>query len=70
MTGTPRAADLPVGTIIVINRFDVYVKDEESPGSPGPWSGTGTRWAVPDEQIDPLLELGATVVRYGFGGQA
>ncbi len=67
MTAAPRAADLPVGTVIVINRFDVYVKDEESAGSPGPWSGTGTRWAVPDEQSGPLLGLGATVLRYGFG---
>ncbi len=64
---TVRAADLSEGTIIVINRRDIYLKEEDSATSNVPWAGMGTMWAIADEQIDPLLELGATVLRHGYG---
>lgn len=70
MTAEVRAADLPEGSIIALRR-DVWIKQAESGDDyPEPWDGTGSRWSVPDEAIDQLLAVGATVVRYGFGEES
>ncbi len=64
-----RAADLPEGSIIALRR-DVWIKQAESgPNDPEPWDGTGSRWSVSDEQTDPLLAVGARVLRHGYGGE-
>ncbi len=63
MTGVPRAADLPDGSVVA-DRDVVYIKNH--PSKTAQWRGTNGGY-VGDWRVDQALAEGAAVVRHGYG---
>jgi hypothetical protein len=68
MAETPRAADLPEGTIIGYASLAV-IKPVPGDNLTWPWASTHNR-LYGDATIDVWLADGASVLRYGYGEQA
>lgn len=56
-----RAADLPEGSIVA-HRNHAFLKT-----SPGVWASTSGTYNTGDWTVDHMFNLGAQVVRHGYG---
>lgn len=61
----PRAADLPLGSVVTGLRR-AWVKVDEDKGH-GVWHGTGSNETDYDEEIQVYIDRGAQVLRVGDG---
>jgi hypothetical protein len=68
VTANPRAADLPVGSVVADDRSRIAWYATGRPGEyDDRWDATGSSVTSPDSSIDWALRHGATVLRVGDG---
>lgn len=65
---TPRAADLPVGSVVVDDdRFLVWIAVPRPSPAFGRWSVSGSPSYITDNEIDAAMSYTAEVLRVGDG---
>lgn len=70
VVSAPRAADLPVGSIVVDDdRGLVWIAVQRRSPAHGRWSASGAEKFVTDGEIDAACAYSARVLRVGYGSE-